>query len=61
MGHKIKTEQYMKQKKNEKLQGLRNEQELKKTLEQIERAARVAMTQSKDGGEILYKVWSNQD
>ena len=55
MGHKIKTEQYMKQKKMEKLHGARNEQELKKTLEQIERAARSAMAQPADG-DVLYKV-----
>ncbi len=45
MGHKIKTEQFLKQKKNEKLQETRNEQELKRTLEQMEKAARAAMNQ----------------
>lgn len=45
----------MKQKKMEKLHGARNELELKKTLEQVERAARAAMNQPSDG-DIHYKV-----
>ncbi len=43
-----RVEHYNKKKRDEKFHGMRSEQDLKKQLDQIERAARHAMTASND-------------